>query len=79
MSAVEGALPARHTIAPGEHLWGIAAQRLGELTGRDPASIPAEDVAPYWTRVCMTNAPHLRSGNVSLVYPGEVIELPPSR
>jgi hypothetical protein len=79
VSAVEGALPAQHTIVPGEHLWGIAARRLGELTGRDPASIPAEDVAPYWTRVCMTNAPHLRSGNVSLVYPGEVIELPPSR
>jgi hypothetical protein len=77
-SAVEGALPSRHTIAPGEHLWGIAAVRLGAATGRDPASIPVEDVAPYWTRLCMTNAPHLRSGNVSLVYPGEVIELPPA-
>jgi hypothetical protein len=69
----------QHTIAPGEHLWGIAALHLGELTGRDPARIPAEDVAPYWAQLCMTNAPRLQSGNVSLVYPGEVVELPPLR
>ncbi|HEY8218270.1 MAG TPA: hypothetical protein VIH82_14120 [Acidimicrobiia bacterium] len=77
-SAAEGALPALHTIAPGEHLWGIAAARVGQLTRRDPATIPAEEIAPYWTRLCMTNEARLRSGNVSLVYPGEVVELPPT-
>jgi hypothetical protein len=76
--AAAGALPSAHTIEPGEHLWGIAAARLAEITGRDPASIPPEEVAPYWTRVCMVNEARLRSGVVGLVYPGEVVELPPA-
>jgi hypothetical protein len=77
-SAAAGALPATHTIAPGEHLWGIAAARVARVTGRDAATLPAEEIVPYWTRLCMTNETRLRSGIPSLVYPGEVIELPPT-
>ena len=35
------------------------------------------DVAPYWLRVVELNRHRLRSGNANLVYPGEVVELPP--
>jgi hypothetical protein len=55
---------ATHRIAPGEHLWSIAAGH-------------ATDVAPYWRRLVELNRPHLRSGDPDLVYPGESIELPP--
>jgi hypothetical protein len=55
---------ATHRIAPGEHLWSIAASH-------------AADVAPYWRSLVELNRPHLRSGDPDLVYPGETIELPP--
>jgi hypothetical protein len=71
-----GAAPTEHTVAPGEHLWGIAAASLAELTARPVASLRAEEIAPYWTRLCMLNAARLRSGNLDLVYPGEVVALP---
>lgn len=55
---------ATHRVAPGEHLWSIAAGH-------------AADVAPYWRRLVELNRPHLRSGDPDLVYPDESIELPP--
>jgi hypothetical protein len=58
---------ATHTVTPGEHLWSIAAARLAG----------ASDVAPYWLRLVELNRHRLRSGNPNLVYPGEVVELPP--
>jgi hypothetical protein len=61
---------ARHTIRSGEHMWSIAA-------GQVPAALSAADVAPYWRRLVELNRSRLRSGNPDLVYPGEVIELPP--
>ncbi len=69
--------PESHTVVAGEHLWGIAAEQIASRTGRAVADVSAAEVAPYWVRVCMLNAPHLRSGDPDLVYPGEVIELPP--
>lgn len=72
------AVPATHTIAPGEHLWLIAAEQLAVATGREAATLSAVEIAPYWTRVCMHNAARLPSGNPNLVHPGEVIELPPA-
>jgi hypothetical protein len=68
---------ARHTITPGEHLWSIAAEQVAASTGRTPAALSPADVAPYWSRVVEVNRHRLRSGNPNLVYPGEVIELPP--
>jgi hypothetical protein len=58
---------ATHTVTPGEHLWSIAAARVAG----------ASDVAPYWLRVIELNRHRLRSGNPNLVYPGEILELPP--
>jgi resuscitation-promoting factor RpfA len=58
-----------HVITPGDHLWSIAAAHLGAVT--------AAEIAPYWRRVVEHNRSRLRSGDPNLVYPGEIIELPP--
>jgi resuscitation-promoting factor RpfA len=66
-----------HVITPGEHLWSIAARHLAAGTSRSSADLIAADIAPYWRRVVQHNRSRLRSRNPNLVYPGEVIELPP--
>ena len=70
------AVPLTHTVIPGDNLWEIAAAHLAATSGRPRAALGALDIAPYWTRVCMANRPHLVSGDVDLIYSGEVIELP---
>ena len=75
-AAAGGPVPTEHTVVAGEHLWGIAAAHLAALSGRAVATLRAEEIAPYWTRLCMLNVEHLRSGNPNLVHPGEVVRLP---
>lgn len=60
-------------VTEGDHLWALAERRVSEVLGR-----PADDheIAPYWRDVISSN-PGLRSGNPDLIYPGEVIVLPP--
>lgn len=69
-------LPTAHTVVEGDNLWEIAAAHLATASGRPRAELTALDIAPYWTRVCMTNRERLASGDVSLIYADEVIELP---
>lgn len=66
-----------HVIVSGEHLWSIAADRVAAGTGRPVSHLTPADIAPYWRRVVELNRSRLRSGNVSLVYPGETVDLPP--
>jgi hypothetical protein len=65
-----------HVIAPGEHLWSIAAEHLAASAGRPVAQLAPADIAPYWRRVVELNRSRLRSGDANLVYPGETVELP---
>lgn len=69
--------PGRHVVATGESLWTIAAAHLAGLSGRDRAALGDHEIAPYWARVVDVNRGALRSGNPDLIYPGEVLELPP--
>jgi hypothetical protein len=66
-----------HTVTDGEHLWSIAATRVAGASGTAPADLFPADIAPYWLRVVELNRQRLRSLNPNLVYPGEVVELPP--
>jgi hypothetical protein len=68
---------ATHTVVRGEHLWSIGAAHLAMTTGRAVRDLTAADIAPYWVRVVEMNRGRLQSGNPNLVYPGEVLELPP--
>lgn len=71
-----GAPPA-HTVVTGESLWQIAAAHLATTTNRDRAALPVADVAAYWVRVCDANRARLRSGDLDLIFEGEVVDLPP--
>jgi hypothetical protein len=70
--------PGVHVIEPGENLWTIAAAQVGTTTNRAAGTVPAVEVAPYWLALCELNRATIRSGNPSLVYPGEVLQLPPA-
>lgn len=62
-------------VKPGEHLWGIAEQVLGE--GRDTPP-PDTEVADYWEMLVDENRGTLADpGNPDLVYPGQVFTIPP--
>jgi len=65
-----------HTVSRGEHLWSIAAMTTAARAGRPVESLSPADVAPFWARLVERNRARLRSGDPSLVYPGEDLELP---
>jgi hypothetical protein len=71
---------ASRTIAvePGDNLWDVAAREVARAQGVARASVRDVDVARYWVVVCDANRDRLRSHDVNLVYPGELIELPPA-
>jgi nucleoid-associated protein YgaU len=63
-----------HVVARGDNLWGIARAEVARVTGhRAPRNA---EVAPYWERLIAANRTTLRSGDPSLIYPGEVVALP---
>jgi len=73
----QGNTTASYTVAPDDNFWEIAARHLAAVTGRDGDVLSDGDIAEYWTRVCGSNRDRIQSGDVSLIYSGEVVELPP--
>ncbi|MFQ5523526.1 MAG: LysM peptidoglycan-binding domain-containing protein [Acidimicrobiia bacterium] len=61
-------------VTRGDHLWKISERHLEELMGREPSGA---EVSPYWRQVIEVNRKALRSGDPDLIYPGEVVTLPP--
>jgi nucleoid-associated protein YgaU len=61
-------------VVKGDNLWAIAAARLSDAAG---PSADSDRVAAYWRKVIELNRPTLRSGDPNLIYPGEMISLPP--
>jgi hypothetical protein len=68
--------PPAHSVVAGDSLWGIAATQLAIVSGRDRSTLSAADIAGYWVRVCEANRGRLQSGDLNLIYAGEVVELP---
>ena len=64
-------------VAPGDNLWGIAAQTIARATGRDRGAVTDDEIDRYWRVLCDLNRDRVRSGDVNLIYPGEVVVLPP--
>lgn len=60
-------------VTEGDHLWALAERRISSTLGRPAAD---HEVAPYWREVVSSN-PEIRSGDPDLIFPGEVIVLPP--
>ena len=55
-------------VQRGESLWSIAHDAT--------AGRPAETVDAYWHALCDANRARLPSGDVNLIYPGDVVVLP---
>jgi hypothetical protein len=64
-------------VAEGDNLWTIARDRLAKVSGRPADELSEREVARYWLDVVDTNRASLRSGNPDLIFPGEIIKLPP--
>jgi nucleoid-associated protein YgaU len=71
----EVGIPAEHVVVPGDNLWIIAERHLEQVTGRSDLS--DREVAEYWVAVIEANRDRVRSGDPDLIYPGEVMVLPP--
>ncbi|MGB7861099.1 MAG: LysM domain-containing protein [Acidimicrobiia bacterium] len=70
----EANLSLQVTVRPGDHLWKISASHLVDRLERE---VGTNEISPYWRSVITMNRSHLRSGDPDLIYPGEVIVLPP--
>lgn len=69
------ALPTQRVmVRAGDNLWSIARAALQQASGNRPGDA---EVAHYWHAVIAANRATLRSGDPSLVYPGEIVTLPP--
>jgi hypothetical protein len=66
-------------VTPGDDLWSLSADALGRATGRASDTLRDDEIGRYWIAVCDANRSSLRSGDVNVVYPGEVVVLPPTR
>ncbi len=63
-----------HVVMPGDNLWRIAATEVARATGVARPTDAA--IVPYWHAVIERNRPTLRSGDPSLIFPGEIVTLP---
>jgi nucleoid-associated protein YgaU len=61
------------TVAPGDHLWGIAERTLAAQLGRAPTDA---EIAPYWSRLIEANRDRLATGDPDLIFAGQVFRLP---
>lgn len=64
-----------YRVIDGESLWSIATRHLA-ASHRD-VQLSDWEKARYWTEVVDANRSSLTSGNPDLIFPGEVIVLPP--
>lgn len=61
-------------VAPGDHLWSVAARLLEESWGR---AVTDDEVAPYWRTVVEANADRLvEPSNADLIFPGQTLAVP---
>jgi hypothetical protein len=61
----------------GDNLWTIARDHIAAVTNRRSSDLSDHEIATYWLRVIAVNRAALRSGNPDLIFPGELIMLPP--
>jgi nucleoid-associated protein YgaU len=55
-------------------MWSLAEDRLRMALGREPAD---HEIGPYWRKVVEENQDRIRSGDPDLIFPGEVLVMPP--
>ncbi|MFZ4515651.1 MAG: LysM peptidoglycan-binding domain-containing protein [Acidimicrobiia bacterium] len=68
--------PATYVVVAGDNFWVIAARQVAAARHVAAQTLTAADIAPYWVQLVEANRSVLRSGNPSLIYPGETFTLP---
>lgn len=66
-------VPTTHVVMPGESLWSLAEAAIAS-TGAGP---DVEAVGSCWVRLVEMNGLRLASGDPDVVWPGEVVDVPP--
>jgi hypothetical protein len=66
-----------HRVVQGDNLWTISRDHIAAVTNRRSSDLSDHEIATYWLRVIAVNRSALRSGNPDLIFPGELIMLPP--
>jgi hypothetical protein len=66
---------ARVVVRPGDNLWLIARTSLTRVSARRPTD---SEVMRHWLVVIAANRSTLRSGDPSLIFPGEIVTVPPA-
>jgi nucleoid-associated protein YgaU len=69
--------PMTHRVVRGDNLWTIARDHLAAELGRRAADLSDREIGAYWSTVVEENRGRLRSGDPDLIFPGEMVELPP--
>jgi hypothetical protein len=64
-------------VREGESLWTISRDRLAEVTNRRSSELSDHEIAAYWLRVIAVNRSSLESGDPDVIFPEEIIKLPP--
>lgn len=72
---VTEAVATEYQVIDGDSLWSIAAHHLAASHPEAPVS--DREVARYWVQVVGLNRASLTSKNPDMIFPGEVIILPP--
>lgn len=62
-------------VKPGDNMWTLAEARLQEVMGRPPTDA---ETGPYWRLVVHANRDRIKSGEPDLIFPEEVLILPPA-
>ncbi len=62
-------------VRPGDNLWLIARTSLAQVSSRRPTDA---EVMRHWLVVIAANRSTLRSGDPSLIFPGEIVTVPPA-
>ncbi len=75
-SAVSSSLAAAdsYVVQRNDHLWSIAERAVRAGAGRE---VTEDEVCRYWVRLVEANRATIRSGDPDLIYPDEVLTLPP--
>jgi hypothetical protein len=66
-------------VVEGDNLWTISRDHLARVTNRRSSELSDHEIASYWLRVIAVNRTSLRSGDPDVIFPGELIMLPPVR
>jgi hypothetical protein len=68
--------PRTVVVRAGDSLWTIAAEVAATEQERPAEAVPVADVAARWLAIRDANGTRLRSGDESLIFPGEEIVVP---